>query len=554
MNKKILIFILILAAFLRFFKLGDYPPSLNWDEISIGYTVNSILETGKDEWGEPPGLAFRSFGDYKPPLYFYLDLIFVKTLGLNPLSVRLPSAIFSTLLVLTVYYLVRTLFNNEKLALISSFVLAVSPWAIHMGRPAFESSLMCFVFTLGTLFFIKGLKKEKYFLLSALFFGLSLVAYHSSRVILPPFLFGLFLIYKKSLLPITKIKVISSVIFLIFFIAVLPMLFSVKGQSRFSQVSITADTGAITRNYENRFQSFLPAPIAKLVYNRPVLFFSDFLKNLLGYFSNEFLFIRGGVWGTHTIYNIPTFGVLFLFEAPFFFFGLYFLFKKNNSASKLILLWLFTAPFAAALTQQGGHPLRASTLTPVLQIIVALGILSAFKWPWHKLTKALLIICYNFFPFLFLVYYFSVYPREYAEVWQYQYKEAIDYVKTVEDKYDNIIITKHYGEPQIFLAYYKNIPPKDYQANREEFLRYEKEDRPWLDQIEKYKFQKYIFQYIEKEDLKSHKNTLFVAQMNEIPEGTYLLKKIVLPNDKTIIKITDTRLIEQSIKDGKIWL
>ena len=54
-----LILILALAAFLRFYKIGQVPPSLNWDEVAIGYNAYSILKTGKDEWGVPfPLLGF----------------------------------------------------------------------------------------------------------------------------------------------------------------------------------------------------------------------------------------------------------------------------------------------------------------------------------------------------------------------------------------------------------------------------------------------------------------------------------------------------------------
>ena len=43
--------IVLLAFFLRFYKVTEIPPSLNWDEVSIGYNAYSILKTGRDEWG-----------------------------------------------------------------------------------------------------------------------------------------------------------------------------------------------------------------------------------------------------------------------------------------------------------------------------------------------------------------------------------------------------------------------------------------------------------------------------------------------------------------------
>ena len=57
-NNLGLILILILAAVLRFYQLGQNPPSLDWDETAHGYNAYSILKTGRDEYG------------YKFPLYF----------------------------------------------------------------------------------------------------------------------------------------------------------------------------------------------------------------------------------------------------------------------------------------------------------------------------------------------------------------------------------------------------------------------------------------------------------------------------------------------------
>src|SRR3990167_3084838 len=98
-NKYIaLLFIILLSVFLRFYKLGSYP-ALNADEAAIGYNAFSLLETGKDEHGNPWPVHFQSFNDYKPGLYFYIVLPFVKFLGLNEWAVRIPGAFLGTLTV-----------------------------------------------------------------------------------------------------------------------------------------------------------------------------------------------------------------------------------------------------------------------------------------------------------------------------------------------------------------------------------------------------------------------------------------------------------------------
>ena len=72
--KILLVLILFLSALLTFYKFNINPPSLDWDEVSLGYNAYSILKTGADEYGNKLPLSIRSFDDYKPPLYVYLDV------------------------------------------------------------------------------------------------------------------------------------------------------------------------------------------------------------------------------------------------------------------------------------------------------------------------------------------------------------------------------------------------------------------------------------------------------------------------------------------------
>src|SRR3989344_9183178 len=112
---KILVALVILAALiLRLWQLGNVPPSPDWDEAALGYSAYSIMETGKDEYGKSLPVILRSFDDYKPALYVYLIIPFINILGLNIISIRLPSAIFGTVAVIGTYFLVRQLFDKHK--------------------------------------------------------------------------------------------------------------------------------------------------------------------------------------------------------------------------------------------------------------------------------------------------------------------------------------------------------------------------------------------------------------------------------------------------------
>ena len=98
--------IILISIFLRFYKLGVNPPSLTWDEASLGYNAYSILKTGADEYGNKFPISIRSFDDYKPPLYVYLAVPSIGIFGLNEFAVRLPSAIIGILSVIAIYFIV----------------------------------------------------------------------------------------------------------------------------------------------------------------------------------------------------------------------------------------------------------------------------------------------------------------------------------------------------------------------------------------------------------------------------------------------------------------
>src|SRR3989338_1459032 len=155
-RKTIFWAILFLAFILRFYKLGEVPLSLDWDENSNAYNAYSILKTGRDEYGDFLPIANRSFDDYKPPLYMYLNIPTVSVFGLTPFAARLPSAFFGFLTVPLFYFLSKKLLENQKFvdakttALIAMLLLAISPWHLQFSRVGFEANVALF-FSVATI-------------------------------------------------------------------------------------------------------------------------------------------------------------------------------------------------------------------------------------------------------------------------------------------------------------------------------------------------------------------------------------------------------------------
>src|SRR5579872_6487443 len=112
---KVLFCIVLFAFVVRFWQLGTNPPSLTWDEVAWGYNAYSLGIDGKDEFGSfLPVQYLESFGDFKPPVYAYLDILPVKVFGLNEFATRLPSAVAGIIAVWFTYFLVLRLFPKSK--------------------------------------------------------------------------------------------------------------------------------------------------------------------------------------------------------------------------------------------------------------------------------------------------------------------------------------------------------------------------------------------------------------------------------------------------------
>src|SRR3989344_7300220 len=117
-NKLIILALFLMITFgviLRFWNLGSTPPSLNWDEVSLGYNAWSVLTTGKDEYGDSFPMILRSYDDYKPALYSYFLIPVISLMGMSEMAVRLPSALFGVLGIVVVYFLTIEIFTDKTI-------------------------------------------------------------------------------------------------------------------------------------------------------------------------------------------------------------------------------------------------------------------------------------------------------------------------------------------------------------------------------------------------------------------------------------------------------
>src|SRR5690242_18364453 len=131
-NLLLLTGILVIAIAFRLFQLGTIPYGITNDNASYIYSAYSIWHTGKGIDGTFLPLSFNTDSS-NSPVPIYLDAPFVGLMGVSPLSGRLPYALAGVGSVALLYGISLQLFKKKSIALLSAFVLAVSPWAIFMS-------------------------------------------------------------------------------------------------------------------------------------------------------------------------------------------------------------------------------------------------------------------------------------------------------------------------------------------------------------------------------------------------------------------------------------
>lgn len=474
----IFIFIVCVAAFLRLYKLGQVPASPDWDEAALGYNAYSILKTGKDEYGTPFPLSIRSFDDYKPPLYVYLTVPSVAVFGLHTWSVRLPSAIFGILAVVGVYFLVRELFRvkqkgpsifwtSEYIPLLSSFLLAISPWHLQFSRIAFEANIGVTLNIWAAYFFLRGLSSTRLFGVSAFLFGISLYAYHSERLFAPLLIIILAIAFRKTVFADKKRVSVGVIVGILSILPLAASLLNPTALTRLQGTSVLADqTGLLMRSVAKLEDDDRSGNVfGKIFDNRRLVWVSTLVDGYLSHFSTRWLFLDGD----NPRHHAPGMGLLYIIELPFFLWGVFQIFKKGGSVRTVLFGWICISPIAASVTTELPHSIRTLVFLPSFQIFTAVGILSVLSKIILSFSRFVTTVFIVVFTGLFIFnigYYLHMYydhmDKEYSSYWQYGYEEAVQYAQENKDKYQKVVVSTKLEQPHMFFLFFSAFDPKEY--------------------------------------------------------------------------------------------
>lgn len=544
----VLAVIIILAFILRFWRLGSFP-ALNADEAALGYNAWSLITTGMDEHGNMWPIHLQSFNDFKPAFYAYIILPFIYIGGLSTWMIRIPGAFLGVMSVVVTFFIAREVADKPKLSVfrfnfstaeIAALFLAISPWHIHFSRGGWEVNVATFFIALGVLFFYRLIRNPTSlrFLIVVLSFAISLYTYHAARVIVPMLGVGFVVVYWKELFKSWRKLLLGSLVGIIIMVPLFVDLVGPAGLSRAAGVGIFSDPGPLNEINEQRGEHFdLNSLDTKIVHNKPLNYTLAVAENWGEHFTGEFLFLSGDDIQRN---KVPEHGQMYLVDALLVVFGLVSISKVLNKRWGIILWWLIVAPVAAALTFQSPHALRSQNMVIPLVIISAFGLanvigfINNINYKFIRTVFYLLIVTVIVWSFTrYQQLYWVHMPRAYSYSSQYGFEEMAEYVDSVYENFDHIIITDRYDQPYILNLFYTKYPPKDFQFVHELSAR----DGYGFSTVRGY--DKYEFVSIGDfgSIISNNSNTLIVGTPNEIPDASNIVKVIYFPNGDEAFRI-----------------
>ncbi len=444
----VLLAIIILAASLRLYNFTVFPPSLSWDEAAVGYNAYSIIKTGHDEWGEFMPLVFKSFRDDKHPVHIYTTSLFIAVFGANELGVRLPSAVFGILNVILLFWLAKLIFKSNLAGLFASFSLAISPWGIHFSRFNHELNFALFFFMLGFCLFLQGLQRKNIYLtLAFLAWGISLIAYHSSKVVVPPIIGLAVAFYIPQLLKIKK-YFFSGVVILLLFIGLIISNPGLLGIARVQQTSFSEEQIKNTSAYKRT--NLVLVGRMEITY-----------QQYLDHFSLDYLFKKGDLnprLGTHH------FGQFYYFDLLFFVLGLIYLIKYRTRPGLILLVWAILGPLPSALAAESPQSGRAMYMVGSFHLIMTAGLILLINLFKNIKLRSVVVFLVVIIYLGLLVTYLDYYYKNYSDLaieWQYGTKQVVEFVKN-NPQYHDIYMTKERSQPYIFFLFNLKYPLADY--------------------------------------------------------------------------------------------
>lgn len=472
-----LLFIILVGGFVRFYQITRYPVQLNHDEISQLYDAISVAKTGKDIYGNFLPIVFESTHDFKSPFYTYATAISYLFTGHREITVKIPGALFGTLIIFAVYWFALSIFKNRILATVAAAICAMSPFEIFFARKSFENVAGIFFLLMGFSSLLTYVEKNKkrWGFFAVAFFAAAMYTYFSHAILIPIMFATSLLIFRKFFLNHLKG---TAVIVSIWVILILPLVIIIltnpatryRGQAVF--ITQDLELGKLINYAKENGQ------VSELLKLKIIFYYS--FNRTLKQLDPIYLFANGLDFTNQGPVNM---GLFYFVSLPFLVWGTAKFLKSripdflNNKL--LILSVVLIGILPSGLTFEPTSPHRSIVVFTILDILTALGVYEFIRYinVTKKVTRIPLFsfgVILTFWNILYFTQMYTTnYPYEKSQNIHYPFKQVSEYIWSQHPKYDQIVFDPVYGEvapvrgvaAHYYLGYYGNYPPADFQRD-----------------------------------------------------------------------------------------
>lgn len=436
--------ILFIALILRMYKITTIPPGFFADEAALGYNAYKILTTGKDEHGKFLPIFFESFGEYRVPIPIYSNIPFILLFGLNEFSVRFTTALFGVGTVL-LFFLIGKAISGSRLGLFAAFLLAISPWHLHLSRWGAEYASFLFYYSLAFWLFLIALKSHRLLPLVFFIYGLGLYTYYPAWLLVPVTVaFSiLFWIVQKGIKHFRYLLLGL----LVFFIICLPLAQGIKEGYVLTRWNVVQKKGLSWSQQQQKFW------LLYVDHLRPAFLFQTGDIGYPGHFISR-QFVRG-------------MGMFYIYQIPLILLGMFFALAKIHRGGFFVFLAVLLYPLAGSLTFDGPSSTRSLLGIWPFILLSAFGIILILRFIsfFPRLIRIIIFSYLTIWLVTFMVTelhnylhnYYVDYPNYSADYWGWQAgpKAVVNYMMSVQDSFDELIMSG--GEangPTVFIPFY----------------------------------------------------------------------------------------------------
>ncbi|OGH06430.1 MAG: hypothetical protein A2W22_06525 [Candidatus Levybacteria bacterium RBG_16_35_11] len=374
--------ILIVSAFLRLYRIGDYMTFLG-DEGRDALIVYNILHGKLTLLGPTASVG----GFFLGPIYYYFMAVFTFLFNYSPVGPSVMVALFGIATVWLIYKVCKEFFDY-KVGLIAALLYAISPIVISYSRSSWNPNPLPFFSLLSLYTLYKAVKKNNwlFFIISGLLLGIAIQLHYLTLflivIVLAYVLFANFVVFKKTFFKNLSNTVRSYLLVVVgFLIGWLPFLaFELRHGfpniiSIFNFIFSSGKTGAGASFFSNIYDVFTRVfsrflfsfpPIEQLTnYNKNLLIFWQYIILIFAVLSTIVLLTK--LWRRKSNKEeLLKYGLL----ATWFLIGIILFGFYKKSIYEYYFGFMFPAPF----------------------ILIALLIVSLAKVKFGKLIGALILI------------------------------------------------------------------------------------------------------------------------------------------------------------------